>query len=185
MNVRFHLLMKTRLMGPVLGALSLAACAGDLDHEIAAAEHALDASEIVVPTSVWSLAQPGCEDEDFSRVRLVRVEGEPLLGALVKDDAVICVDSLSLLSAELDTGLAVDPLAADPSPQPSHPISQTFAASTHMPSDGSREDPTPTPVTNPDRPDPTPTPVTRPMQRDELRPRVASPDPTPTPITED
>ena len=144
--------------------------------------------------ATWELAEPGCEDESVTTLQLAACEGEPLLGALVSDDGdVVCVDSMSVLLEEL--GAPPNPVAADPSPQPSHPGPAQLAASEDMHIDtepvrtqttsGTYEDPTPTPVVNAD---PTPTPVRNPdfdpipipiVERDEEE------DPTPTPVMEE
>ena len=126
----------------------------------------------------WEAAEPGCEDVILVGVTLYACEGEPTLGALVDESGdVRCVDAMSILLEDLRGAMDIDPLAHDPSPQPSDPgavpYQPTASSGTEPPAlttatraDGSRADPTPTPVV---RADPTPTPIT-------------DPDPTPTPI---
>ena len=184
-NVRAHLSV-------ILCALVGVACAGDPAHEQAAEASHVD---VEIPAEAWSEAEPGCEAaaETHAYLRLAGCAGEPLLGALLdRDGAVVCVDSLSLLLAEQE--VRVDPAAADPSPQPSRPndrreppVTQQYRQTTahQTAEDGSRRDPTPTPITDPDRADPTPTPVIHVYGPSPVRARIVTPDPTPTPVVED
>lgn len=173
-------------------ALSLAAgllgCVGDPDlgaDETSDAAAALDADvDVALDTRIvrdrWETAEPGCEDviESLSpdhRLTLVGCEGEPLLGALVdRAGRIECVDAMTLLLQET-TAHRATPTSTDPSPQPSHPGSPDADVAAFFVADGTRVDPTPTPVTEATRADPTPTPVTQPDRE----------DPTPTPVMQD
>lgn len=178
----------------LLVALALASgCAVDIDRldpptldgaQVGAGLHQISRAE-------WEAAVAGCEDAPFAELHLVACEGEPSLGALVdtKGD-VFCVDAMSVLRDELEEAAAIDPFAADPSPQPSHPGPMAFPAA--VPVIGSarpqsaQHDPTPTPIV---QADPTPTPVTNPDLILDIIPRMErgpdEEDPTPTPTTED
>lgn len=168
----------------------LAGCTGDPDLDGSDATIRLQLEE--VERSRCEAAPPGCEGVDIAAVTLYSCEGEPLLGALVdRDGGVLCVDAMSVLIEELR--LVTEPLADDPSPQPSHP-----GAASREPTGGSADeepsvassstsaeplltpiahaDPTPTPVIEPVLRDPTPTPIVQPEPDEE--------DPTPTPTME-
>lgn len=131
----------------------------------------------------WEAAEAGCEDVILVGVTLYACEGEPLLGALVDESGdVRCVDAMDVLVEDLRLATPTNPLADDPSPQPSRPGGLPYrpisgsttgrpAVSTATRAGGFREDPTPTPVV---WADPTPTPITDPDRR----------DPTPTPVVE-
>lgn len=109
---------------PLALALSaVAGCAGDPDLErtVAPLER--------VERWQWEPAPPGCESVVRTNVTLAACAGEPLLGALVdRQGRVRCVDSLVLLTRELDPSLTIAPLAGDPSPQPNRPPPPTRPA---------------------------------------------------------
>lgn len=173
---KYGTLLRRALAGLTLGVALLSGCAGDPDHDAAAA--ALAGAD-VVPYAAWSGARAGCEGMDLASLHLAGVEGEPLLAALVRDNgSVACVDAISILIEELELG-AVTPLE-DPSPQPSDPTITPFAMedptppSTDSEDDGELDgDPTPTPMYGDIGHDPTPTP---------MYPGDPDHDPTPTPM---
>jgi hypothetical protein len=109
----------------VLAALSLSGCIGDPD-AVGAPASVRDAEPTgwtpTIARELWEGAPAGCEDAPTDAY-LVRTEGEPLLGALLDPDGrVLCVDSFSLIEAELQlTRFPTTDYSADPSPQPSHP----------------------------------------------------------------
>lgn len=121
-----------------------------------------------------AVPEGGCEDADKAELELVRVEGQPYLGALVdREGAVQCVDALAVLVQEIDT-LGIAPRAGDPSPQPAMPVDRVYAEGEALGVPVVQPEPVPPaqPVFLPEHGDPTPTPVVR-------------EDPTPTPVTED
>ncbi len=176
----------------ILLLVLLAGCAGDPD--LHGPGSSIDFQLEELERSRWEAAPPGCEGIDTAGVILFSCEGEPLLGALVSGDgAVLCVDAMSLLIEELHS--IMDPLADDPSPQPSHPgiagMEPIAGSADEEPAMVARSatyaDPTPTPVV---RADPTPTPVSDPVLRDPtptpiVQPEADEEDPTPTPTMDD
>jgi len=181
----------TRPICPLALLLALAGCAGD---PALYADGAVAASgRPVVARDRWEPAAAGCEDVPRPTADLFACEGEPELGALVDEAGeVLCVDAMSILDEALPRPRGPDPLAYDPSPQPSlsgvgaTPVSGSSAAPTATAANGARADPTPTPVVRADPDpqradgptllDPTPTPVVQPERDPE--------DPTPTPTTD-
>lgn len=187
---------RLRLISPLLlAALLLAGCLGDATVDATPVLDSLERDFDTLARVHWEAASPGCEDQPIASLTLVTCENEPSLGALVDPEGkVICVDAMQTLLDEL---AAADPLAADPSPQPSHPGTPNGYAAAQMPlesappammaTSGTLRDPTPTPVVEAD--DPTPTPVTNPdllipFVRFQLPPEPEEDDPTPTPTME-
>lgn len=179
---------------PIFVLALLSGCVGDLAVD---GDPSLDGAPTLADTLAigqWEEAEPGCEDAIRDDLTLYRVDEQPLLGALVDDEGkVICVDALAVLVDELE---AAGALAADPSPQPSHPgapdtqqtrIAYSSMGSSEAPAEGgTRSDPTPTPTVYGD---PTPTPVINPDWAPQPRPEMAERDPderdpTPTPTME-
>jgi len=182
---------------PITALALLSGCVGDLAVDgDALGDVPRHADQLA--TGQWEHAEAGCEDapEDLA---LFRVQDQPLLGALVDGEGeVVCVDAIAVLVDELELAGA---LAADPSPQPSHPgtagtqhayIAYTSAETSETPSaegateGGTHSDPTPTPTVYAD---PTPTPVINPDWASQPLPRMIErdpdeEDPTPTPTME-
>lgn len=173
----------------VLLALMLVGCVGDPATDGTGV--ALEDNE-EVPYDVWTRATAGCEGLGSLAFDLASVQGAPGLGALITPNGeVICVDALGVLMRELDPQM-IDPLAEDPSPQPSDPSGANPAgtpgstpywvptagrsAAPDAASDDADpdSDPTPTPMFGGLDRDPTPTPMYPGAGPDS--------DPTPTPM---
>ena len=192
-------------LNTTLTALALILCVGCADapsrlDELSQTNPGLVSELGSLSHAEWTSGAPGCEGADLADLALFVCEDEPTLGALVADDgAVVCVDSLDLLVAELLEEIEAGLVAADPSPQPSHPgrPDTGSADGASMPTDGIRvpvyaqstggahADPTPTPIIEAD---PTPTPMTS-GTFDSLPTALIDrdpdeEDPTPTPTTE-
>ncbi|MBX3271330.1 MAG: hypothetical protein KF729_13780 [Sandaracinaceae bacterium] len=141
----------------------------------------------LVPRADWERAPAGCEGAAVASLRLAGCEGEPALGALVDGaGAVVCVDALGALYAQLRATATPSALPSDPSPQPSHPEPLLQGNALHP---ISAESPPPMPLSA--RPvvtrDPTPTPVIDERLLARLGRAGSGPDkedPTPTPTTE-